>query len=335
MTGGYAPSVALPGFPAGSMTDSMLKAPGAFRYICRVSSSTLTPRSLQYPLIGAHVGSSGGLSKAIGRACDIGANCAQIFVSAPQQWKPPAHPDGEVDAFCAASLERGVYPVFLHAIYLLNPAGPKEDLRQKSVASMREYLRWGGRLGASGVVVHLGSSSGTTPEEAAENLRASLAAALEEPSDVPLLLETSAGTRNSMGSKFGAIGSLLDGLSAGSRVGVCLDTAHVWAAGYDVATVAGLNRTLEEFDREIGLDRLLLIHANDSKAPLGGARDRHEDIGKGAIGLEGWRTLMAHPALREKPWVMETPGIGDKDAGPAQVETLRKLWFGEEVATAP
>ena len=288
-----------------------------------------------YPLIGAHVTSSGGLSKAVARACDIGANCLQMFVSAPQQWRAASHPEAEVDAFCAAARERGVAPVFLHAIYLLNPSGPDEALREKSVLSIRDYLRWGNRLGASGVVVHLGSSNGATPEVAADNLCASLLAALEEPSDATLLLETSAGTRNSMGSTFAAIGSVLRWMDAGERAAVCLDTAHVFAAGYDVATAEGLERTLDEFDREIGLDRLRLIHANDSKAPLGGARDRHENIADGYIGMEGWRVLLTHPALREKPWVLETPGSERKGADAEQIELMRRLWRGEAPPAQP
>ncbi|MDQ3856690.1 MAG: deoxyribonuclease IV, partial [Chloroflexota bacterium] len=155
---------------------------------------------------------------------------------------------------------------------------------------------------------------------------------LEEDSTAPLLLETSAGTRNSMGSSFEALGAILRRLDAGDRAGVCLDTAHVWAGGYDVATAEGLERTLEEFDREIGLDKLVLIHANDSKVPLGAARDRHENIGDGCIGLDGWRTLLSHPALRHKPWIMETPGIERKGPDARQVKLLRALWHGEEVS---
>lgn len=305
-----------------------------FRYIVRVNNSSSDSPCSSYPLIGAHVGSSGGISKSIGRACDIGANCLQVFVSAPQQWRSPSHPDSEVDAFCFSRSERNLHPVFLHAVYLLNPAGPDEALRLKSVSSMREYLRWGDRLKASGVVVHLGSSNGTTPELAADNLCASLLAALDEPSDVPLLLETSAGTRNSMGSTFASIGSILRRLDVGPRAAVCLDTAHVWAAGYDVATADGLERTLDEFDHEIGLDKLSLIHANDSKVPLGGARDRHENIAEGYIGPDGWRTLLTHPMLRYKPWIMETPGIERKGPDAGQVQLLRKLWHGQEVAVA-
>lgn len=296
-------------------------------YSCAVSE-------YQYPLVGAHVGSSGGISKSVGRAREIGANCFQLFASAPQQWRVPAHPDVEVEAFRAGVLEHGMAPVYLHAIYLLNPSGPDEELRAKSVAAIREYLRWGDRLGAAGVVVHLGSSAKTTPEQAAENLAASLAAALEEPSSAQLLLETSAGTANSMGSTFAAIGATLAKLRAGDRAAICLDTAHVWAAGYDVATPEGLERTLGEFDAEIGLEKLALIHANDSKVALGGKRDRHENIGEGFIGLDGWRTLLGHPALRELPWIMETPGRERQGADAAQVALMRAIWRGEPVERA-
>jgi deoxyribonuclease-4 len=234
-----------------------------------------------------------------------------------------------VEKFRRVAGEEGVHPVYLHAIYLLNPSGPDAELRAKSVRSMREYLLWADRLGAAGVVVHLGSSAGTTPEEALVNLCDSLRAALQEPSDSPLLLETSAGTRNSMGSSFAAIGEALRRLDAGERAGVCLDTAHVFAAGYDVATPDGLESSLREFDREIGLEKLRLIHANDSKVALGAARDRHENIGEGYIGREGWRTLLGHPALRALPWVMETPGVGRSGPDAAQVQLLRRLWLGE------
>lgn len=293
---------------------------------------TEPPPAPTLPLIGAHVASSGGISRAVDRACDIGAACLQIFASAPQQWRTPSHPDEEVSAFCFRASERGIHPVFLHAIYLLNPSGPDAALRLKSIESMRHYLRWGARLQAQGVVIHLGSSNGTTPEEASRNLCESILAALRDAPAVPLLLETSAGTRNSMGSTFSAVGSILRNLDAGDRAAVCLDTAHVWAAGYDVASPQGLDRALEEFDREIGLEKLKLIHANDSKVPLGGARDLHADIGKGYIGVDGWRTLLQHPALRDKPWVMETPGLGKPPADAHQVKLLTDLWHGREVA---
>lgn len=304
-----------------------------FGYICRVSSTSKTGATL-IPRVGAHVGSSGGISKAIDRAREIGANCLQIFASAPQQWRSPAHPDAEVEAFCTGVREHDLAPIFLHAVYLLNPASPDPDLRGKSVRSMREYLSWGERLGARGVVVHLGSSTNTTPKDAVENLCRSLDGALQEPSNVPLLLETSAGTRNSMGSSFAAIGSILKQLDAGDRMGVCVDTAHIWAAGYDIATSEGLQRTLDEFESEIGLEKLVLMHANDSKVPLGAARDRHENIGEGYIGMEGWSVLLSEPALRAKPWVMETPGPAKKGPDTAQVDLLRRIWFGAIPALA-
>lgn len=285
------------------------------------------------PLIGAHVGSSGGLSKSVDRALEIGANCFQIFVSAPQRWKPPAHPDSEVEAFIEKLSASNIQKFFIHSIYLLNPSGPDEELRNKSCESIREYLRWAERLGAGGVIVHLGSSNNTTPQQAADNLSRCLHASLDGASNVPLLLETSAGTRNSMGSRFADLAATLRTLDAGTLAGVCLDTAHVWAAGYDVRSAEGVKRTFEEFDSEIGLDQLVLIHSNDSKTTLGGARDRHDDIGNGSIGLEGWHNLLSYPKLRSKPWVMETPGLRKADTGKPQVELLRRIWNGERVAT--
>ena len=287
-------------------------------------------KTVQEPLIGAHVGIGGGLSKAIPRALEIGANCIQIFVSAPQQWREPAHPDKEVQLFIDAYNQSNFRAIFLHAIYLLNPAAPNTELREKSISSIISYLHWGKRLGAQGVVIHLGSSSGTTREEAEKNLVNSVKTALDNTDEVPVLLETSAGTKNSLGSTFDDLARILYKIGDTKRAAICLDTAHIWAAGYDLSSEDAVNQTFEEFDQKIGLDKLKLIHANDTNVRIGGGRDRHENIGEGIIGERGWKALLTNPGIRFKPWILETPQIADKNSGAEQIKKLRQWWEGKD-----
>lgn len=272
---------------------------------------------------GGHVSISGGLERAIERGQEITADCIQIFVTAPQRWLKANHSDESVAKFVAAREASGIGPVLLHGPYLINLGTTDEELRKKSIDALVSQLSWAERLGAMGVVFHVGSS-GTGGHEAGmgfavEGLREILNRA---PGQAPLLLETTAGGTNSIGGRFEHLSELIERTGAPPRLQVCLDTCHIFAAGYPFSTRDELDRTVAEFDKTVGLERLTALHLNDSRDRYGSHRDRHANIGEGEIGLEGFRTVVNHPALKEIPGFLEVPGFDDK--GP-DAENLRRL----------
>ena len=271
--------------------------------------------------IGAHVSIEGGLDKAINRAQNIGADCIQIFGSSPRSWRPPSHSPGSIELFKVTRASIGIDPVFLHTIYLANLASSDHGLRAKSVESLAAYLRLGQLIGVAGVVTHLGS--GTDGERAV--CLALRRALIEVASDVAILLETSAGAGSSIGSNFESLGRIIAGLDFSPRVQVCLDTAHVFAAGYDVSSAEGLERTLSLFAERVGLDRLTLVHINDSKSAIGSRVDRHENIGQGRIGLEAFVRILHHPELKCLPFITEVPGLAGEGPGRKDVSLLKRL----------
>lgn len=274
--------------------------------------------------LGGHVSISGGLERAFERGSDISAECLQIFVAAPQQWRSANHSDESVDKYHQARHRSGLDPILLHALYLINLASPDPALRQKSADALVSQLSWADRLGAMGVVVHVGSSMGDPIDEGIERAAGAIADVLERaPGSAPLLLETTAGGKNSVGGRFEHLSALIDRLDRSPRLRVCLDTCHIFAAGYPCLTPADLDQTLGEFDRVLGLDRLTALHLNDSKDAFGSHRDRHENIGDGQIGLDGFRAVVNHPSLRHVPGFLEVPGLDGK-SGP-DVENLRRL----------
>lgn len=284
-------------------------------------------------LIGAHISSAGGLHKVFERASDIGAEAIQVFLSAPQQWKPPTFTDEQVAAFKAAHAESPM-PVFVHGTYLMNFGSKDEALLNRSVASLRSSLRWAGELGLVGTIFHTGSHLGAGFEAVLPNVCSRIREAMDaSPNASRVLLETNAGQGNCIGRTFGELGAIIRGLEGDPRVGVCLDTCHVFAMGYDISSREGCEQTMEEFAREIGLDRLVAVHANDSKMPLGGVRDRHENIGEGEIGLDGFRTLMQHPAFQDVPFLLEVPGFGGD--GPDAENVARLKAIRESLSAAP
>jgi deoxyribonuclease IV len=275
--------------------------------------------------IGAHVSSAGGPQNAFPKALEMGAEALQVFLSAPQQWRLPALKDEQTEAFVRAREEAGI-PVFFHAIYLINFGSQDEAILEKSVASLASYLDYAGKLGAAGTVVHVGSHLGAGFEGVCDQACRLLRKALEAADNgTRLLLENNAGQGNCMGRSFGELGTLIRGLDNDPRVGVCFDTCHAFAMGYDIAAKEGCELAMSEFDREVGFDRLWAVHANDSKMPLGGVRDRHENIGDGHIGYEGFRTLMAHPAFAEVPFLLEVPGMLDKGPDAENIQRLKRL----------
>jgi deoxyribonuclease-4 len=275
--------------------------------------------------IGAHVSTAGGLSTSIDRAQALGAECMQVFLCAPQRWQHPRHTDEQVEAFARLVNETGIGPNFAHATYLINLASSDAMLHDRSVDNLRACRAWAERCGLSGVVVHVGSGRGQPVDEAERQVAAGLEQVLAGGGDTPILLENSAGSGDTLGARFAQLGSLLDRLGRDRRLEVCLDTAHTFASGYDLRLAQGLDQALDELEQHVGLERLSLIHANDSHAGLGSAVDRHANIGEGELGDEAFQRMLAHPQLANLAWVLEVPGADKKGPDQANVQALKRL----------
>jgi deoxyribonuclease-4 len=275
--------------------------------------------------IGAHVSTAGGLSTCVGRAQGLGAECMQIFLSTPQRWQLPRHTDEQVQEFGRLLGETQISPNFAHAAYLINLASGDPLIRQRSVENLLASLDWAARVGLSGLVVHVGSGRGQPVEEAEIQVAEALGQVLLSATTTSVLLENSAGSGELLGARFAQIGAVVDRLGRDARLGLCLDTAHTFASGYDLRLADGVERALDEIDGSLGLERLRLIHANDSKVGLGSAVDRHENIGQGQIGEAAFERMLAHPVLGPLPWVLEVPGYEDKGPDLRNVETLKRL----------
>ena len=271
--------------------------------------------------IGAHVRSSGGISKAVDRAAAIGAETLQAFASSPRAWafKPPS--ETEVLAFREKSEDTGIGPAFLHGIYLLNMGGPPE-LVEKSIDSLTNHMNVAGQIGAAGVIFHAGNHQGAGLDGVLDQVVTALKEVLDHtPPETWLIIENAAGMGTYLCASFGEVGRLAAALD-NPRVRVCLDTQHSFASGYDVSDKNGIEAAMEEFDKEIGLSRLVAVHANDSKVKLGSSVDRHENIGDGEIGTEGFETIVGHAAFRDVPFLLEVPGV---DKGGPDKENLDRL----------
>ena len=275
--------------------------------------------------IGAHVSTAGGLPTSVGRAQALGVECMQIFLSAPQRWQEPRHSDEQVQEFCRLVVEAGIAPNFAHATYLINLASEDPALRQRSIQNLSAGAAWADRVGLAGIVVHLGSGRGQPVHEAEVQVATALEQVLSNGSRCAILLENSAGSGELLGSRFEQIGGVFDRLGRDARLGLCMDTAHTFASGYDLRQDDGVQRALDEISRSMGIERLKLIHANDSKVGLGSAVDRHENIGRGLIGEQAFERILAHPILAPLPWVLEVPGYDDKGPDLQNVLDLKRL----------
>jgi deoxyribonuclease-4 len=248
-----------------------------------------------------------------------------MFTRNPRGWKFSRLINEEVEAFRKKTSEYGLSPVVTHMPYLPNLSSPKKAIYNKSVKSLTAELDRCGILGIPYVVTHLGSHLGKGTDIGLGNLVSAINVALgENENEVTLLLENTAGTKNSMGSTFEEIQRIINGIEDKKRVGVCLDTAHAFAAGYDIRTPDDVDQTLKRFDSILGLDRLKVIHLNDSKGELGCGRDRHEHIGLGYIGDEGFRALLKHEATSGVPFILETP-IDDRRGAEGDMKKVRGL----------
>jgi deoxyribonuclease-4 len=276
--------------------------------------------------VGGHVSVAGGLPSAVARQAAIGGNCGQVFFSGPGSWRfsPPA--DEDAAAFADATRARDIGPWIAHAIYLINLASEDDRVWQGSIRSLQQYRAAGAAAGVQGIVFHTGSHRGAGLEAVLPRVAAALEQVLAAQEDGPrLLLEVCAGQGGTIGCQFAELGATIRALGGDTRLGVCLDTCHVFAAGYDVGTPDGIGRTLDEFEAAVGLDRLTAVHANDSMFPLGSHRDRHANIGEGHIGDAGFAALLARPELRALPWVLEVPGVERSGPNLANVNRLRTL----------
>jgi deoxyribonuclease IV len=259
-------------------------------------------------LIGAHVSPAGGLPKAVERGVERGCRAIQIFNQSPRMWRPTRYGEDDFAAFKAAMADSPIEAVMIHAVYLLNCASEDEEIRAKSLASLVQSLTIGDAIGAHCVVLHPGSALRGDPKVAIERAGWVIQEALDMTDHCPLHLENTAGTGGTLGRSFEELSSLMEASGGGRRLGVCLDSCHMLASGYDIRTAAGLEETLEECDRVLGLNRLGSLHLNDSQTPLGSNRDRHANLGEGELGEEGCMAFLSEPRFEGLPVVMETPG---------------------------
>jgi deoxyribonuclease-4 len=279
-------------------------------------------------LIGAHVSPAGGPAKAVQRGEERGCQAIQIFNQSPRMWKPSVYKDEAVAEFREAlAASDTVDALVIHAIYLVNLASEDPEIREKSLASLIGSLRAGDALGAVGVVVHPGSAlkNGGAAEAAIGRAAEAFKEALEESENCPLHLEDVAGTGGTIGRSFEELASLIEGAGGGARLGVCLDSCHLFASGYDVSSAGGLSGVLDDFDRIVGLDRLGSLHVNDSMTPLGSNRDRHANLGDGEIGADGIAAFLSEPRFDGLPCIFEGPGAAGKQVEAEDIANAFKL----------
>lgn len=276
-------------------------------------------------LIGVHVSPAGGPAKAVERGVERGARSIQIFNQNPRQWKLREYSAEEVADFRSAMAESDIDALLIHAVYLLNPASEEADFRDKTLASLTTSLRAGAALGANAVVLHPGSALKGGVDGAIERAGAVIAEALADSEDCPLHLEHTAGAGGTLGRSFEELARLLELAGGDGRLGVCLDSCHLLASGYDVRTAAGLAAVLDDFDRVVGLDRLGSLHVNDSANPLGSNRDRHINLGDGEIGREGIAAFLSEPRFDGLPCVLEGPGAHGKGVDRADMDDAFRM----------
>jgi deoxyribonuclease-4 len=267
-------------------------------------------------LIGAHVRAGKGLVPALEHGADIGADAVQIFTQSPRMWKPSQYGDEVLAAYRTAQAEHpSVEATFCHATYLINLASPDAELAARSRACLTANLATADGMGAHGLVLHIGSHRGSGFDTALPAVAAALVGSLDEVDpDVagcPILLENAAGAGDTVGRSFEELAQVLEAAGGDRRLGVCLDTQHLWASGIPFGTVDDADALVRLVDDTVGLDRLRCLHLNDSKVDFGANRDRHENIGEGTIGADGLAALLGHPALQGIPAILEVPGEGD------------------------
>ena len=276
-------------------------------------------------MIGAHVSTAGGLDKAIGSGAEIGCESIQIFHQSPRMWRPTRYGPEDFAAFREAMAGSPIEAVVIHAVYLINCATIDRDLRRKSLASLTHALRIGDGIGAAGVVLHPGAQKS---EELGPSMRRAaevIAVALRDSDSCPLLLEQTAGHKGLLGRDFDQTAELIDLAGGGKRLGLCLDSCHLFVQGYDITDEAHLAKVLDEADEKVGLERLRCVHVNDAAAPLGSCRDRHANVGQGEMGKRGLAAFLSEPRFEGLPATLETPGPNKRGADRSEVQAAKRL----------
>jgi deoxyribonuclease-4 len=276
-------------------------------------------------LIGAHVSPAGGPARAIERGVERGCDAIQIFNQNPRAWKPTVYSDEQVSAFREAMAASRVDALLIHAVYLLNPASEEKEFRDKTRASLIASLRAGDALGADAVVLHPGSAKTGAVGPAIKRAGKVIAEALAESEHCALHLENTAGAGGTLGRSFHELSALIDAAGGSERLGLCLDSCHLLASGFDIRTEEGLAAVLDDCVELVGLERLGSLHLNDSQTPLGSNRDRHADVGEGELGRRGCAVFLSEPRFQGLPCVLETPGPEGHGPDRAQLTLTRRL----------
>jgi deoxyribonuclease IV len=275
--------------------------------------------------IGAHLSSSGGIHTAVDRAEAVGAESLQVFTQSPRAWRPTNHDPATFDRFRERREEVGLHGVLCHALYLCNFATTRDDVYEKSVAALRNTMEIACAIGAEGVVLHVGSHLGAGLDAGIERVLPAMAQVLELTNDTTwLLMENSAGAGGTIGRSVEELATIFERLDRHPRLGLCLDSCHLYVSGIDVTDAAALDTLLDEVDGSMGLDRLRALHVNDSAAPLGSNRDRHANIGEGLLG-EALGVFLSNPRLQGLPAVLETAGPDNRGPDANEVRKAKEI----------
>jgi deoxyribonuclease IV len=276
-------------------------------------------------LVGAHVSTAGGLHKAIERGTERGCEAIQIFNQSPRMWRPTQYGAEDFAAFSAAIEDSAVEAIVIHAVYLINCATKEAELRRKSLASLTHALRIGDQIGAAGVVLHPGAQKGEPLGASIKRAAKVIAAALKDSERCPLLLEQTAGHKGLLGRDFDQTAELIELAGGGKRLGLCLDSCHLFVQGYEITDEAHLASVLDQAEEKVGPARLGCVHVNDAAAPLGSCRDRHANIGQGEMGKRGLAAFLSEPRFEGLPAILETPGPQKKGPDRREVQTAKRV----------
>jgi deoxyribonuclease-4 len=276
-------------------------------------------------LIGAHVSTAGGLVNAHQRGVERGCQAIQVFNQSPRQWRPTRWKEPDVAEFLELMKDGPIESITIHAVYLINPATKDKEMRQKSAASLIHALSMGDEIGADGVVLHPGSTVGEPHEEALPRVGEMIKHALGETDSCRLLLEDTAGAGNTLGRSFEELRELIDLSGGDKRIGLCLDSCHMLASGFDITTADKLTEVMDQCDEVVGKRRLRCLHVNDSQAPLGSNRDRHAIPGEGELGARGCAAFLSEPRFEGLPALFEGPGTSGHAPDKVDVDRMKEL----------